>query len=169
MAQITQANVIGRSQNRTALGMMAAYLKMHPNTTLGQLNAKFPKQKIAPDCGIGKLFYSLDEIEQEKREGNQWFIVGNACFVADDEWLVLSSGQKVAFNKVWTANSLALLQKELAKSSIYGEVGSVQKGVPAGFVVNYEYTKKGVPNWAWILLVIAVVIVGYLAYATFSK
>lgn len=175
MTHITQATVIGKSQNRTALGMMKAYLTMYPSTTLTELNTRFSKQKVCPDTGIAKLFYTADEIEQEKQGSRaEWFDSGNACFVADGEWLSLANGQQVAFNKVWTGSSLALLQKELAKSHIYGEVGSVPKGNPAGFVINYEYAEEeyesqGLPSWIWLVLALIIIVGGYFAYTTFFR
>lgn len=176
MTHITQATIIGKSQNRTALGMMKAYLTMYPSTTLTELNTHFSKQKVCPDTGIDKLFYTADEIEQEKqgsRAGRvKWFRSGNACFVADGEWLSLANGQQVAFNKVWTGKSLALLQQELAKSHIYGEVGSVPKGNAVGFVINYdydeeEYEPQGLPSWIWLVLALIIIVGGYFAYTTF--
>lgn len=133
--KIIVASVIGRSQNRTALGMMHAFVKMYPNMTQAQLNAQFSKQKVCPDTGISSLFYTLDELGAKSK----WFTEGNACFLEDEEWLVLGNGQKLAFNKIWTATSLALLQQEMASFNITGMVDTTFKGVTVGFDVCYEY------------------------------
>lgn len=177
MTTITRANVIGKSQNRTALGMINAYLKMYPKTTVHELRAKFSKKSVCPDAGIADIFYTPNEIEQgikqAKLDGkSDWF--GNALFTADDEWLILNNGQKIAFNKMWTAKSLTLLQQAMAKYHIYGEVGSVPKGMPAGFIVNYQYADKaeqpqGLPSLIWLVLgVVLLVAVGYVAYTAFT-
>ncbi|MDO4699092.1 MAG: hypothetical protein Q4A69_00190 [Moraxella sp.] len=169
MREIIQANVIGKSQNRTALGMMAAYLHMYPQTTLSELNTRFSKAKVCPDTGIDKLFYTASEIEQEQ-SGNKgaWFTNGNACFTKAGEWLTLGNGQKVAFNKVWTASSLALLQKELAKSGIYADVNKSAKTNTVGYHIHYEYTEysspQGLPAWILIVAIFIILALVYLAY-----
>ena len=63
-----KAFVIGRTQNRTALGIIAAYLELYPNTSLSELNNLFSKSEVCPDAGIDKLFYTTKEIENEKKE-----------------------------------------------------------------------------------------------------
>lgn len=177
MTEITKAHVIGKSQNRTALGMMFAYIKMHPNTTLLELKTKLSKQKVCPDTGINELFYTPNEIEQEKLGSKgKWFTEGNACFVSDNEWITLGNGQKIAFNKVWTAKSLVLLQQELGKSNVYGEVGIVPKDNPIGFSIQYQYAhnivepqgeSQGIPRWIWIVLLLIIMIIAYFIYAKF--
>ncbi len=172
MTYITQANVIGKSQNRTALGMMAAYLKMHPQTTLMELKTQFPKQRVCPDAGVSELFYTADDIAHEKQANNSWFINDNACFTKNDEWLVLGNGQKVAFSKMWTAASLARLQKELSRFDIYGEVGKVS-GNHLGYHIDYEYAEleeasQGLPIWVWAILAVVLAVVAYFAYDKFT-
>lgn len=183
MRTITRAKVIGKSQNRTALGMMTAYLKMYPNTTITELRTRFSKQKVCPDAGIADIFYTPNEIEYEIKQAklenkSDWFSKGNAVFLSEDEWLFLGNKEKVAFNKMWTASSLALLQKEMAKFGIYGEVGSIPKGTPAGFTVTYDYANtatkeeeetQGLPSWIWLVLVIILIVVGYFVYSMFLR
>ena len=60
-----KAFVTGRTQNRTALGIIAAYLELYPNTSLSELNNLFSKSEVCPDAGIDKLFYTTKEIENE--------------------------------------------------------------------------------------------------------
>ena len=174
MREIIQANVIGKSQNRTALGMMAAYLYMYPQTTLPELNTRFSKSKVCPDTGIDKLFYTASEIEQEQ-SGNKgaWFTDGNACFTKTGEWLTLGNGQKVAFNKVWTASSLALLQKELAQFGIYGNVDKSAKTNQAGYHISYEYAEhsspQSLPTWIWIVAIFVILALVYIAYHLFKS
>lgn len=171
--EIIGASVVGKSQNRTALGMIHAFVTMYPNVTAMELNTQFSKQKVCPDTGINQLFYTPDEIEQEKLgTKSEWFTKGNACFVADNEWLVLGNGEKLAFNKVWTATSLVLLQQEMAKFDITSTVDTALKGTKAGFDIRYEYEEvaetQGVPSWIWLILVIVVLVGGYFAYTAFK-
>lgn len=136
--KIIKANVIGKHQNRTALGMMAAFLAMHPEMGLPELRATFTKQDVCPDAGIDQLFYTPSAIEQEDSD---WFKNGNACFIKDGEWLTLGNGRKIAFCKVWTSSSLGLLQEKMAQFDIYGEVGSVDKEQVAGYTITYLIEK----------------------------
>ena len=46
-----KALVTGRTQNRTALGIIAAYLEMYPSTTLNELKQIFAKSSVCPDAG----------------------------------------------------------------------------------------------------------------------
>ncbi|OOR91669.1 hypothetical protein B0181_02680 [Moraxella caviae] len=168
MTQITRADVIGKSQNRTALGMIAAYLAKYPNTTLSELRKKFPKSAVCPDAGtnLEELFFTAKDIENKKQAGDNWFIKDGACFTKDDEWLTLANGEKIAFCKMWTASSLALLQDAMKPYNIYGQVGTPQGGT-AGYAITYQYapkaepsqpaTKSGMPAWIWIVLAVVVV------------
>lgn len=172
--EIIGASVVGKSQNRTALGMMHALITMHPNITVMELKTQFTKQKVCPDTGISQLFYTPEEIEQEKLgTKSDWFTTGNACFVANGEWLILGNGQKLAFNKVWTATSLALLQQEMTKFNITGMVDNQLKGTQAGFDVRYDYETyeeetQSLPSWIWIVLILVLSVGGYFAYTAFK-
>lgn len=172
--QIIGASVVGKSQNRTALGMIHAFVTMYPNVTAMELNTQFSKQKVCPDTGINQLFYTPEEIEQEKLgTKSDWFTKGNACFVANGEWLILANGQQLAFNKVWTATSLALLQQEMSKFNIVSMVDNQLKGTQAGFNIRYDYEEhmeetQSVPSWIWFILVVVVLVGGYFAYTAFK-
>lgn len=137
MATIIKAHITGKTQNRTALGMAAAYIAMHPEANTAALKEKFTKA-LCPDAGIDQLLYTKREVDQKIEEGNEWFANGNAVFTKDGEWLTMGNGRKLAFNKVWTAKSLGLLQAELEKYNITGEVGTVEKS-PAGYEICFEY------------------------------
>lgn len=173
MREIVQANVIGKSQNRTALGMMAAFIKMHPNATNTDLKAYFSKQKVCPDAGakVGELFYTAQDIEHEKATGNALFVNDGACFTKHDEWLSLGNGEKVAFFKIWSAQSLALLQNDMAKFGIYGEVGTPTQAHTAGYAINYKYEEfkesQGLPLWIWAVVVVVILGLAYFAYKAF--
>ncbi|OOS22976.1 hypothetical protein [Moraxella pluranimalium] len=137
-----KARVAAKFQNRIALGMMTVYVAMHPELTLADLKKQFPMKGICPDAGIEHLFFSESEINELVATGKDWFVNGNACFTKDGEWLVLGNGDKVAFNKMWSAKSLAQLKAELAQFGIVGGVGDVDKSqTVAGFEVVYTDSK----------------------------
>jgi ompA family protein len=167
MAQ--KAFVTGRTQNRTALGIIAAYLKMYPNTTLSQLKRTFTKAEVCPDAGINELFYTEKEIEVESKTGIEWFQKDHACFTQDGEWLNVK-GTKVAFCKMWTAPSLAKLQKKAENYGISAQVGDIAKSdnnYKVGYTITYEGGKKGIPFWVWLLL--ALLILGVAAFFFLSN
>ena len=164
-----KAFVTGRTQNRTALGIIAAYLELYPNTSLSELNNLFSKSEICPDAGIDKLFYTTQEIEYEKKNGWEWFQKDQACFTQEGEWLKVK-GVKVAFCKMWTAPSLAKLQKKVEKYGIMAQVGDIPKGskdYSVGYTIQYEGKKGGIPWWIWLLL--GLLIIGAVAYFALSK
>ena len=164
-----KAFVTGRTQNRTALGIIAAYLELYPNTSLSELNNLFSKSEVCPDAGIDKLFYTTKEIEYEKKNGWEWFQKDQACFTQEGEWLKVK-GTKVAFCKMWTAPSLAKLQKKAEKYGITAQVGDIPKNskdYSVGYTIQYEGKKGGIPWWIWLLL--GLLIIGAVAYFALSK
>ena len=163
-----KAFVTGRTQNRTALGIIAAYLELYPNTSLSELNNLFSKSEVCPDAGIDKLFYTTKEIENEKKNGWEWFQKDQACFTQEGEWLKVK-GTKVAFCKMWTAPSLAKLQKKAEKYGITAQVGDIPKNskdYSVGYTIQYEGKKGGISWWIWLLL--GLLIVGAVTYFALS-
>ena len=163
-----KAFVTGRTQNRTALGIIAAYLELYPNTSLSELNNLFSKSEVCPDAGIDKLFYTTKEIENEKKNGWEWFQKDQACFTQEGEWLKVK-GTKVAFCKMWTAPSLAKLQKKVEKYGITAQVGDIPKNskdYSVGYTIQYE-GKGGIPWWIWLLL--GLLVFGAVAYFAIGK
>lgn len=164
-----KAFVTGRTQNRTALGIIAAYLELYPNTSLSELNNLFSKSEVCPDAGIDKLFYTTKEIENEKKNGWEWFQKDQACFTQEGEWLKVK-GTKVAFCKMWTAPSLAKLQKKAEKYGITAQVGDIPKNskdYSVGYTIQYEGKKGGIPWWIWLLL--GLLVFGFVAYFAMGK
>jgi ompA family protein len=164
-----KAFVTGRTQNRTALGIIAAYLELYPNTSLSELNNLFSKSEVCPDAGIDKLFYTTKEIENEKKNGWEWFQKDQACFTQEGEWLKVK-GTKVAFCKMWTAPSLAKLQKKAEKYGITAQVGDIPKNskdYSVGYTIQYEGKKGGIPWWIWLLL--GLLVFGSVAYFAMGK
>jgi len=162
-----KALVTGRTQNRTALGIIAAYLEMYPSTTLSELKQIFAKSSVCPDAGIGELFYTTKDLEAEKKAGNEWFEKDQACFTQDGEWLKVK-GNKIAFCKMWTAPSLAKLQQKAEQYGITAQVGDLSKTDPnykVGYAITYEGGKKGIPFWVWIVLLVLLAGIAYFLLA----
>lgn len=160
----SKVRVYGKAQNRTALGIMHAYMLMYPQATIDDLRKAFP-DSLNPDSGVRKNFIYADE----KGTDANW----EGFFKGPDEILTTGDGKKVAVVKMWTKPSFERLVEhaklydiEVAKFE-EAEKGFGKKG---GFRLEYlngwtppapVAEKKKIPMWLWIILgiIIAVVIV----------
>ena len=92
--------VYSNTQNRMALGILHAYLKMFPQTTLKDLCKAFP-EKLNPDSGVKRLFIPIEKMVDEPK----W----QDYFREDEELLCMSDGSKVAVASRWSSSSLERL------------------------------------------------------------
>jgi len=92
--------VYSNTQNRMALGILHAYLKMFPQTTLKDLCKAFP-EKLNPDSGMKRLFIPIEKMVDEPK----W----QDYFREDEELLCMSDGSKVAVASRWSSSSLERL------------------------------------------------------------
>ncbi len=127
-----KVRVYGKAQNRTALGIVNAYLVMYPHATLDDLRKAFP-DSLNPDSGVKINFVNLNEVSSSQPQAWDGF------FSKDDEVLHLQDGTKVAVVKMWTKPSFERLVShasqygiEIAKFEEAGKVG--EKG---GFRLEY--------------------------------
>lgn len=116
--------VHGKAQNRTALGIMHAYLELNPKCTLADLQAAFP-DSLNPDSGVKVNFKTLEEI-QKQMAGMDW----KGYFTDDDCLLEFQDGTKVAVVSMWTKPSFDRL---VARAQEYGIV-----------VASFEAAEKGI-------------------------
>lgn len=154
-----KVRVYGKAQNRTALGIMHAYMVMYPQASLDDLRKAFPNE-LAPDNGTKQIFVPAGD---NGAQGN-W----NGYFQADDELLTMGDGSKVAVNKMWTKPSF---ERTVSHAAQYGiEIAQFEAadgaGKKGGFRLEYlngyvppvyEPGKKGVPVWLWIVLALLAV------------
>ena len=101
--------VYGKAQNRTALGIMHAYMLMNPDATLEDLREAFP-DSLNPDSGVKKNFIYAEE----KGTDANW----EGFFKADDEVLHTGDGRQVAVVKMWTKPSFERLVAHAAQYGI---------------------------------------------------
>lgn len=160
----SKVRVFGKAQNRTALGIVNAYLVMYPHATFEDFEKAFPKE-LNTDSGWPVNFKKLEECQTEDDKGF-WFI-------EDDEVLHLQDGTNMVLVKMWTKTSYDRL---VSHASQYGiEVAEFEKGMKGqkgGYRLEYlngyvppAPKKKGLPGWLWALL--AVVLLGILAAVFF--
>jgi ompA family protein len=158
--------VYAKAQNRTALGIMHAYMLMNPQATLADLRKAFPNS-LNPDRGVPEVFIYAEE----KGTEHDW----DGFFKAEDEILAMGDDRQVAVVKMWTKPSLDRL---IAQAKKYGIVVAESVEADKGFgkkgSFRLEYlngwtppSKKGKSSllWLWILLILLVV-VGLVYYFT---
>lgn len=158
-----RVRVYGKAQNRTALGIMHAYMVMYPQAKLEDIQKAFPN-KLNPDSGVKQNFVYAEE----KGTTADW----NGFFKAEDELLKMGDGKKVSVVSMWTKPSFERL---VAWAKQYGIVvadfekaaGGGQKG---GFRLEYlngyipPKPKKGIAWWVWAIVVALIVLLCLLLF-----
>lgn len=158
--------VYGKAQNRTALGIVHAYLVMHPETTLNEFRQAFPND-LCPDSGVKELLLPVEEAEKFNTKMSLYF-------AKPDEVLTLSDGQQIALAQVWSKSSF---EKIVANAKTYdiviAEFEKTMKGEKGGYRLEYlngyvpptdtpEKKKKKSLWWLWVLIIL--LLLGALAY-----
>ena len=158
-----RVRVYGKAQNRTALGIMHAYMVMYPQAKLEDIQKAFPDE-LNPDSGVKKNFVYAED----KGTTADW----NGFFKAEDELLKMGDGKKVSVVSMWTKPSFDRL---VAWAKQYGIVvadfekaaGGGQKG---GFRLEYlngyipPKPKKGIAWWVWALIAALIVLLCLLLF-----
>lgn len=155
-----KVRVYGKAQNRTALGIMHAYMVMYPQTTMDDLKKAFPDE-LNPDSGVRKNF--------EKAGAKRIYANFDGFFQKEDELLTMGDGTKVAVVKMWakasferlvshaTQYGIEIAQFESAEKGI-GQKGSFRLEYLNGYVPPKREVNKGIPWWVWAI--VGVVVVG---------
>lgn len=154
---MNKVRVYGKAQNRTALGIMHAYMAMHPDSTLDDLRKAFP-DSLNPDSGVRINFVYLEDVDKSQVEG--W----NGFFTDDDCLLKLRNGRKVAVVNMWTKASFERLVEHAKQYGIeVAKLESAEKGFGKKGGFRLEYLNGYVPPvrrtgfpW-WILLIVAAI------------
>jgi len=158
-----RVRVYGKAQNRTALGIMHAYMVMYPQAKLEEIRKAFPDE-LNPDSGVKKNFVYAED----KGTTADW----NGFFKAEEELLKMGDGKKVSVVSMWTKPSFERL---VAWAKQYGIVvadfekaaGGGQKG---GFRLEYlngyipPKQKKGIAWWVWALIAALIVLLCILLF-----
>ncbi|MBQ3831892.1 MAG: OmpA family protein [Bacteroidales bacterium] len=155
---VNKVRVYGKAQNRTALGIMNAYMVMYPHATMEDLQKAFPNE-LNPDSGVKVNFVKAGD----KGTDANW----NGFFQKDDELLTMGDGTKVAVVSMWTKPSFDRLVSHAAQYGI--EVAKFEEseggGKKGSFRLEYlngyvpPAPKKKIPMWVWIVLVVIVIAV----------
>lgn len=137
---INKIRVHGKAQNRTALGIVHAYLVMKPNTTIDDIRKAFPNE-LCPDKGVAENFLPLEDASAINTQHNI-----SLYFTNEDEILELNDGSKVAFNQIWTKASFERIAKHAEQFGI--EIAEFEKTKVPGQKGGYrlEYLNGYVPQ-----------------------
>ncbi|MCR4659946.1 MAG: OmpA family protein [Bacteroidales bacterium] len=155
---VNKVRVYGKAQNRTALGIMHAYMVMYPQATMEDLQKAFPNE-LNPDSGVKKNFVRAGE----KGTDANW----NGFFQKEDELLTMGDGTKVAVVSMWTKPSFERLVSHAAQYGIEiakfeeadggGKKGSFRLEYLNGYVPPAPVTqKKGIAWWIWAIIGVVV-------------
>lgn len=126
---MNKIKVTGKAQNRTALGVLHAYLTINPTSTLADLRRALPNS-VCPDAGVKELLLPVAEAEPFNEKMGLYF-------TKPDEYVTLKDGSQIAFAQVWSKASLDRLTAQAANLNI--EVADVDKSVkdPGGFHLEF--------------------------------
>lgn len=159
----SKVRVYGKAQNRTALGIVNAYLVMYPHATKDDLEKAFPRA-LQPGGTWKSLFKTIDEWKADVDNQGLWF-------GEEDEILNLQDGTKLIFLKLWPKDKFDNIVSHAKQYDI--EIAEFEKGVKGekggyrleylnGYVPPVPVVKKS-KAWLWILLCAITVIALLLA------
>lgn len=149
-----RVRVYGKAQNRTALGIVHAYMVMYPQATLEDLRKAFPNE-VNPEKGVDEMFIYAEE----KGTAANW----NGFFKGEDELLTMGDGRKVAFVMMWTkpcferivahAKQYGILVADFEKADGGAKKGGFRLEYLNGYVPPVPEKKKSM-LWLWILIIL---------------
>lgn len=149
--------VYGKAQNRTALGIVHAYMVMYPHATLEDLRKAFPNE-LNPDKGVKEIFVYVED----KGTTANW----EGYFRKSDETLHTGDGKRVAVVTMWTKPSFDRIVEHAKEYDIevanfesagkVGEKGGFRLEYLNGYIPPVAGRKKKLPWWVWLLLLLAI-------------
>ena len=164
----SKVRVYGKAQNRTALGIVNAYLVMYPHATAEDLNKAFPLE--LQSHGTWKSLFRTPE-ECAANEANQ-----GLWFAEEDEILHLQDGTQLIFLKLWPKDKFENIVNHAKLYDIeIAEFEKGEKGTKGGYRLEYlngyvppvPVAKKGIPAWVWAVL--GAVLVGIVLFLLLGK
>ena len=145
-----KVRVYGKAQNRTALGIVHAYMVMYPHATLADLRKAFPNS-LNTTSGQSDLFLDVTD----SKTTSEWYFVGN------DEIIKTGDNKKVALVMMWTKPAFeAIVAHARVYDIVVAKFEAVKGGVRGGF--RLEYLNGYVPPkpeekkskwWLWLIII----------------
>ena len=164
----SKVRVYGKAQNRTALGIVNAYLVMYPHATLADLRKAFPDTlnnwKIKGKDSM--MFVDIKEKDQIVQKYGDEAAYNDNFFIKPEEIMTLQDGTKVAMRTDWSKEDFANLVNWAKQYDI--EVAEFKPSKPfekGGFTLEYlngyvppvPVAKKS-KMWIWLLIAAVVII-----------
>lgn len=150
----SKIRVYGKAQNRTALGIVNAYLLMNPKATLEDLREAFPNS-LNPDKGVAENFIPAEDADKFNTKMSLYF-------AKPDEVIKLQDSSKVALAQVWSKPSFERMVEQGKLFDIeVAEFDKTGKGEKGGYrleMLNGYTPPKAKSNiWVWLAVAIAIV------------
>jgi len=163
----SKVRVYGKAQNRTALGIVNAYLIMYPHATKEDLEKAFPLE-LQPKGTWNSLFRTETEYNEHVANQGLWF-------GEKDERLKLQDGSEVIFLKLWPKDKFENIVNHAKQYDIeIAEFTEGVKGEKGGYRLEYlngyvppvpVVVSAGMPIWLKALIgILAVVIIALLLW-----
>lgn len=165
----SKIRVYGKAQNRTALGIVNAYVLIYPQATLADLRKAFPDKlnnwKIK---GKDSMMFVSDKDKDLILSKYDDISVYEENFLSKPEDVIkLQDGTVVAMRGGWSKEDFDALVNWAKQYDI--EVAEFKPGKPfekGGFVLEYlngyvppAYVQKKSKWWLWLLIAVAVIII----------
>ena len=167
----SKVRVYGKAQNRTALGIVNAYLVMYPHATKEDLEKAFPLE-LQPKGTWNSLFRTETEYNEHVANQGLWF-------GEKDERLKLQDGSEVIFLKLWPkdkfeniVNHAKQYDIEIAEftEGVKGEKGGFRLEYLNGYVPPVPVVSTGMPMWLKALIgIIVLAIIALLLWLFLRK
>jgi len=168
--------VYGKSQSRTALGIINAYLKLYPDSTLSDLQQAFPKS-LNPKSFTDSIIVPAEEAKKHEKQ----------FFEKDDELIVLKNGRKLSLVELWTKEDYDAISEHAKQYGI--EVAEIEETKPfekGSYELEYlngyvpgeiaptsvsedEGDKKGSNWWWWLLIALLLLLLLFLLWRKCSS
>ncbi len=161
--------VHGKSQSRTALGIVIAYLKLNPDSSLSDLQNAFPKS-LNSKSPLDEIIVSLKDTEGHEK----------LFFEKEDELITLGTGQKLALVETWVKEDFEAICEHAKQYGIdvagIEEARPFEKGsfeleylnkvdsVAAAPVADPIPVKKKCSWWWWLLLLLLLLLILFFCF-----
>lgn len=148
-----KVRVYGKAQNRTALGIVHAYMIMYPHAKLEDLRKAFPNS-LNPSR---EIFAEYKGSADDDKFGSY--------FVQPEELLTMGDGKKVQFAQMWTkatfenivhhAKQYGIIVADFEKADGGAKKGGFRLEYLNGYVPPVPGKKKSL-WWVWLILLLLV-------------
>ena len=141
----TKILVHGKSQSRTALGIINAYLKLYPDATPSEVQVAFPKS-LNRRCTADNLIVPAEETEGYEK----------MFFEREDELIIFRTGEMYALVEVWEKDDFNSICKHAKQYGIEAAKVGTKPFERGSFELEYinGNREKSPFRWCCILLFI---------------